>query len=349
VILVAGEALIDMIPVPGQPNRYDARLGGASFSVAIGLARLDQQVSFLGRISADVFGRQLRDQLAAAGVDTSLVAAATEPTTLSVAALDAHGKPEYGFYANGTADWQWTESSIPAVLPSSVRALYAGGLALRFPPGAAVLEELMWRVRQDGEVLIFFDPNVRGGSGFSADAERGRVERQLELAHVIKASEDDIALLYPGRHYRDIAAEWQRKTAGTVIVTLGPHGAYALTAGGAELSVPAAPVTVVDTVGAGDAFSAALLDGLLPPAMPAVPDPAAALARIDADATRRILERACVSAAYTCGQIGAQTADAPTLAALIQHAPASPRAGTVLVEYPGLGCCGCRTLPEPIS
>jgi fructokinase len=334
VIVVAGEALIDMIPVSGQPNRFDARLGGASFNVAIGLARLDRQVSFLGRISADVFGRQLGDQLAAAGVDTSLVAPAAEPTTLSVTALDAHGKAEYGFYANGTADWQWTESSIPAVLPAGARALYAGGLALRFPPGAAVLEELMWRVRQDGEVLIFFDPNVRSGSGFSADAERGRVERQLELAHVIKASEDDITLLYPGRHYRDVAAGWQRKNAGTVIVTLGPHGAYALTAGGAELSVPAAPVKVVDTVGAGDAFSAALLDGLLPPNHAApdpaapdsaapnldAPDPAAALARISADATRHILERACVSAAYTCGQVGAQCADAQTLAALVHRA-----------------------------
>jgi fructokinase len=183
----------------------------------------------------------------------------------------------------------------------------------------------MWRVRQDGDVLIFFDPNVRSGSGFSADAERGRVERQLGLAHVIKASEDDITLLYPGRHYRDVAAEWQRKTAGTVVVTLGPHGAYALTAGGAELSVPAAPVTVVDTVGAGDAFSAALLDGLLPPAastVSAAPDPAAALAQISPDATRRILQRACLSAAYTCAQVGAQTADAQTLAALMQQAPA---------------------------
>jgi fructokinase len=325
VILVAGEALIDLIPVPGQPNRFDARPGGASFNVAIALARLGQRAGFLGRIGADAFGRQLRDQLAAAGVDMSLVVAAAEPTTLGVTVLDAKGKAEYGFYANGTADWQWTESSVPARLPDRVRALYAGGLALRFPPGAAVLEELMWRVRQDGRALIFYDPNVRGGSGFSADTERGRVERQLELAHVIKASEDDIALLYPGRHYRDIAAEWQHKTAGTVIVTLGPHGAYALTAAGAELSVPAAPVMVVDTVGAGDAFSAAILDGLLPQlGFAASTDPsldlAAALARISADATRRILERACVSAAYTCGQVGAQPADAQTLAALIQHA-----------------------------
>jgi len=325
VILVAGEALIDLIPVPGIRQQFDARPGGASVNVAVGLARLGEAASFVGRIGADAFGRALRDHLAGAGVDMSLVVAAAEPTTLGVTAIDAGGKAEYSFYANGTADWQWTESELPAALPAGVRALYAGGLAMRFPPGAAVLEHFMWRVRQDGSALIFFDPNVRSGSGFSADAERARVERQLELAHVIKASEDDIALLYPGRDYRDIAAEWQRKTSGTVVVTLGPNGAYARTAGGFDLEVPAVPVDVVDTVGAGDAFSAALLDGLLdlalaapiaPVAAPAAPL-AAALARIGVDATRRILERACLSAAYTCGQVGAECADAQTLAKLM--------------------------------
>jgi fructokinase len=318
VILVAGEAVIDMIPVPGTRQQFDARPGGASVNVAVGLTRLGESVSFVGRIGADAFGRTLRDHLASAGVDMSLAVAATEQTTLGVTTLDAGGKAEYSFYANGTADWQWTESELPGALPAGVRALYIGGLALRFTPGATVLEEFMWRVRQDG-VLIFFDPNVRSGAGFSADAERARVERQLELAHVIKASEDDIALLYPGRDYRDIAAEWQRKTSGTVIVTLGPHGAYALTAGGFDLEVPAVPVDVVDTVGAGDAFSAALLDGLLDPALadPALlADQVGAVARIGIDATRRILERACVSAAYTCGRVGAECADAQTLANL---------------------------------
>jgi fructokinase len=322
VILVAGEALIDIIPVPGTPGRFDARLGGASLNVAVGLARLGQPVSFLGRIGADAFGRGLRDHLASAGVDMSMTAAAAEPTTLAVTTLDAAGKAEYSFYANGTADWQWTESEMPAALPSGLRALYVGGLALRIPPGAAVLEEFSWRVRRDGGALVFFDPNVRGGSGFPAEAERARVERQLRVAHVIKASEDDIALLYPGRDYRDIAAEWRRQTSGTVVVTLGPRGAYALTVGGFDVEVPAVPVDVVDTVGVGDAFSAALLDGLLNPMLTGLAgtDPDVVVARIDIDTTRRILERACLSAAYTCGRVGAECADAQTLAELVRTA-----------------------------
>jgi fructokinase len=319
VILVAGEALIDMIPVPGTRRRFDARLGGASLNVAVALARLGQPVSFLGRIGADTFGRALRDHLAGVGVDLSMAVAAAEPTTLGVTALDAAGRAEYSFYAEGTADWQWTESEMPAAVPPGVRAFYVGGLALRFPPGAALLEEFSWRVRRDGGALVFLDPNVRGGPGFSADAERARVERQLEFAHVIKASEDDIALLYPGRDYRDVAAQWQRKTSGPVIVTLGPGGAYALAADGVDLLVPAVRGDIADTVGAGDAFSAALLDGLL--SLPvAGADPANEVARIGAGPIRPILERACLSSAYTCGQVGAECADARTLAELSRAA-----------------------------
>jgi fructokinase len=328
VILVAGEALIDMLPVPGSQYQFDARPGGASFNVAVGLARLGQQTGFLGRIGSDTFASLLREKLQDAGVDTSMVVSASEATTLGVTTLDANGKADYSFYANGTADWQWTESEVPQLLPDATRALYVGGLALRLLPGAVVLEGLMQRARRQGKILIFLDPNVRSGFGFEAASERARVERQIEFAHVVKASEDDIALLYPGREYREIAAVWQRQTAGIVIVTLGTKGAYALTAGGHELTVPAAPAEVVDTVGAGDAFAAALLDGLADE-VPCGTDPAAGLQRIDIGTTRSLLERACISAAFTCEHAGAECADARTLDDLVkrarqrQHSPAT--------------------------
>jgi fructokinase len=311
VILVTGEALIDLLPVPGQQDRFDARLGGAPFNVAVGLARLGRRTAFLGRISTDRFGQLLRQHLADANVDLSLAVSAPEATTLGVAALDAHGNAGYSFYVNGTADFQWAESELPQVLPAEVSALYAGGLSLWVPPGAALLEGLMRRARQEGRVLVFFDPNVRAGAGFAPGPERDRVERQLALAHVVKASEDDIALLYPGQNWRDVAAAWQRMTSGIVIVTLGAKGAYALGAGGLEITVPAVPVDVVDTVGAGDAFAAALLDGLTGE-RPAGAGPGG-LGQIPAEAMRRILDRASASAAYTCGRSGAESADARAL------------------------------------
>jgi fructokinase len=322
-VVVAGEALIDLIPVRGEPWRFDARPGGAPLNVAVGLARLGQQTSFLGRIGSDAFARLLTAHLTGAGVDLSMAVTAAQATTLGVTTLDDTGKAEFSFYANGTADWQWAESEVPRELPGGVRAVYSGGLALRLPPGAMVLEAFLRRARRRGRALIFFDPNVRGGLGFAADAERSRVERQLELAHVVKASDDDIALLYPGREYREIAAEWQRRTAGIVIVTLGPKGAFAIDAAGFEIMIPPVDAEVVDTVGAGDSFAAATLDGLLG-AIPQGTDPAAGLRRIGADTVRRLLERASVSAAYTCERAGAESPDARTLEALVQRAALGP-------------------------
>jgi fructokinase len=323
VILVAGEALIDLLPVPGEQHRFDARAGGAPFNVAVGLARLGRPTSFLGRISADRFGRQLRAHLTDAGVDLSMAVAAVEATTLAVTNIDAAGRAVYSFYANGTADWQWAESEVPQALPAGFRALYAGGLALRFGPGAAVLEGLMQRARRQGSAIIFVDPNVRSGAGVSMSAERARVERQLALAQVIKASEDDIALLYPGRDWREIAADWQRMTSGIVVITLGSDGASAVTPGGAEITVPAVAADIVDTVGAGDAFAAALLDGLIGE-IPASTGPAGLL-RIPAEDIRRLLERACVSAAYTCSRAGAESADARTLRDAVERAHRAAR------------------------
>jgi fructokinase len=322
-ILVAGEALIDMLPAPGRQHSFDARPGGAPLNVAVGLARLGRRASFLGRISADTFGQLLRQDLENAGVDLSMVVLASEATTLGVAALDAHGKAAYTFYANGTADWQWAEPEVPRVLSADIRALYVGGLALRLLPGAAVLEGLMRRARQQDRALIFFDPNVRSGFDFTAAAERARVERQLELAHVVKASEDDIALLYPGRDWREIAAAWQEMTSGLIVVTLGANGAYALSPAGSEITVPAVSTDLVDTVGAGDAFAAALLDGLVG-AIPCDAGPAG-LRRIPVAVTRLLLERACASAAFTCGRAGAEGADARALEDMLQRAH-EPRA-----------------------
>ena len=326
-IVVAGEALIDLIPRPDQPQQFDARPGGAPCNVAAGLARLGRRACFLGRVGTDPFGRLLRQHLHDSGVDTSMVVTASQKTTLAVTALDGQGKAEYSFYANGTADWQWTQAEVPRVLPADAGALYVGGLALRLAPGAAVLEGLMRRTRQQDRALVFFDPNVRTGFGFSAAAERARVERQLGFAHVLKASEDDIALLYPGGDYREVAARWQAGGAGLVAVTLGPAGVYALAPDGTEISLPAAPARVVDTVGAGDAFAAAMLDGLASViAAGADPAPAAAVRELGAGAVRELLERASMSAALTCERAGAESPDARTLDAALAGAPlrASP-------------------------
>jgi fructokinase len=331
VIVVAGEALIDLLPVPASGGRrYDARPGGAPCNVAAGLARLGRRTCFLGRLSTDAFGGLLRQHLAAAGADLSMAVTAAQPTTLGVASLDPGGRAEYTFYAEGTANWQWTEAELPQRLPAGTLALYTGGLAARLPPGAPLLEELMRRTRQQDQALVFYDPNVRSGFGFSMEAERARVERQISAAHVVKASKDDIGLLYPGSDDGDIAASWRRLTGGLVVVTLDADGAYALLPDGTRLTVPAAPTErVVDTVGAGDAFASALLDGLAGAVAPGG-SAAGGLASLAPGTASQLLERASVSAAWTCARAGAESADAATLADALRRARrglASPPGG----------------------
>ena len=201
------------------------------------------------------------------------------------------------------------------------------------------------RTRQQRRALVFCDPNVGTGFGFSAAVERARLERQLRLAHVIKASEDDIALLYPGHDYQEIAARWQAGGAGLVTVTLEAAGVYALAPDGTEITVPAFPAHVMDTVGAGDAFAAAMLDRLAEE-MPAGaapdpgPEPAETLRKVGVDAIRGLLERASVSAALTCERAGAQSPDERTLKAAMADVlrsplPAEQRTSPLPADQPG--------------
>jgi fructokinase len=260
VITVAGEALIDLVE-EGR-GRYRAHPGGSPANVAVGLARLGVPCSMLARISGDALGDQLAAHLAGNGVSLRDVRRVPEPTTLALASLDGAGQAAYSFYVRGTADWQWSRGELPEALPPDVRALHAGSLALALPPGARALEDLLAAERARGRVTISIDPNIRPALAASRAEERTRVERQIRLAHIVKASEEDTGWLYPGVATEAVARDWQQLGPRLVVITLGDRGAYVLAPDGTEVRRPARPVQVVDTVGAGDAFCAGLLDAL---------------------------------------------------------------------------------------
>lgn len=305
-ITVAGEALIDLVDEGG--GRYRAHPGGSPANVAVGLARLDVPCSLLGRVSTDALGGQLAAHLAGNGVSLRDVVRAAEPTTLALASLDAAGQAAYSFYVQGTADWQWRRGELPRALAPDVAAVHAGSLALALEPGASVLEELLAAERARGKVTISLDPNIRPQLAGSRAAEAARVERQIRLAHLVKASEDDIAWLYPGRAAEAVARDWQRLGPGLVVVTLGGEGAYALAPDGTGIRRPARPVRVVDTVGAGDAFCAGLLDSLWRGGHLG-PDAEQRLGGLTAAGLAEILDWAGLVAALTCERPGA---DPPT-------------------------------------
>jgi fructokinase len=278
--------------------------GGSPANVAVGLARLGVDTALLGRLSGDVFGKMLRGHLRRSGVALDLVVDAAEPSTLAVVSVDEAGVASYDFWVEGTADFLWTQEELARPFPETVRALHTGSMALEIAPGA---ERLLARLEElAGTLVVSYDPNVRLARRGSRQDGLAAVERVVALADVVKVSSEDLAWLLPDVPHEQVLERWRDLGPGLVVVTDGPHGSLALGAG-EVLRTPARPVAVVDTVGAGDAFSAGLLAGL---------DDAGLLDRdalraADETALRSALVLAGEVAGITCGRPGA---DPPTRA-----------------------------------
>jgi fructokinase len=302
-ILISGEALIDLIPDPAKAQSYDALLGGSPYNVAIGLARLGAPTSFVSRLSTDPNGESLAAALTRAGVDLGLVARDARPTTLAfVMRGTAQTGSRYSFYIDATAfDGEWP---FPSHWPTEARHLHVGSFAAVGPRHADSVVTALGLARASGATTSF-DPNVRPMVTPDRDAVRGMVERQITLSSLVKASEEDLEWLYPDRDVEATLADWARRGPKFCVATLGSKGAVARL-GDARLEVAAPHVRVVDTVGAGDSFMSALLsamdrDGALGPTAPAV----------EAERLRSWLDFAAKASAITCTRKGA---DPPTLA-----------------------------------
>ncbi|HXP55539.1 MAG TPA: carbohydrate kinase [Streptosporangiaceae bacterium] len=311
-ITVIGEALVDLVVSPDWGSH--AAPGGAPANVAVALARLGRDVSLRARLSGDGFGSMLREHLTRNGISPRDFVAASEQSTLAIATLSDDGQASYSFYRNGTADWAWRATDL-GPLPDDVEALYLGSLAAALAPGAAYIESFTQLVRSAGKVVIIYDPNLRPTATPDRDAERLRVERQLRQVNVAKASAEDLAWLYPDQPVRDVARRWQRIGPDLVVVTLGGDGAFGMTRDGSELTVPPMPAEVVDTIGAGDAFSAGLIDAMAGEGLLGR-DGLRGLAELDAARLARLLTSASIVAALTVERAGA---DPPRKAEVLER------------------------------
>ncbi|UXY26883.1 carbohydrate kinase family protein [Streptomyces sp. HUAS TT20] len=292
-IVVAGEALIDLVPQgTGALADLKPALGGGPYNTAVALGRLGSPTAFCSRTSCDPFGEALLDGLRRAGVDVSRVQRGTEPTTLAVATVDGNGSAAYSFYVEGTADRRFTA---PAELPAAARAVSFGTCSLVLEPGASAYEELMRTAAGQG-LFTALDPNIRAGLIPDADAYRARFRSWLPSVTLLKVSEEDAQWL------GGTPREWLAAGPSAVVITRGGDGLTAFTRDGAEYSVPGEKVAVVDTIGAGDTVNAALLHGLS--AQDALS--AEALAGLGADGWTRLLRFAARAAAVTCSRAGAE-------------------------------------------
>jgi fructokinase len=311
IVAVAGEALVDLVPAP-VGGYLEAAPGGSPANVAVALSRLGVPARLLARIAEDMMGRRIRDHLTANGVRLDHAVTATEQTSLAMVAVGPDGGATYDFRVAGTADWQWAADELAGALDGPVVALHSGSLALTTPPGAAVLRSLIARAAAD--VTISYDPNCRPLlMGEPADVLAG-VHELLAVADVVKVSAEDLEWLVPGSRPEDVLEDWLARGPAIVAVTLGGDGVLAAGASGVRSRRPGVPVTVVDTVGAGDTFSAALLAGLHrrrllgAQARPALRD-------LDADTLDALLDEGALAAAITCGRRGADPPTADDVAA----------------------------------
>ncbi|RPE44818.1 fructokinase [Streptomyces sp. Ag109_O5-1] len=292
-IVVAGEALIDLVPQgTGALAALQPALGGGPYNTAVALGRLGSPTTFCSRTSGDAFGEALLDGLRRADVDVSLVERGAEPTTLAVATIDAQGSASYSFYVDGTADRLF---AAPAALPATTRAVSFGTLSLALEPGASAYEELMRSAAGQG-LFTALDPNIRAGLIPDPDAYRARFRSWLPSVTLLKLSEEDALWLGGTPH------DWLAAGPSAVVITHGGDGLSAFTPDGSVYAVPGEEVDVVDTIGAGDTVNAALLHGLA--AQDALS--AEALLGLGADGWTRLLRFAARAAAITCSRAGAE-------------------------------------------
>lgn len=258
-ILCCGEALIDMLPCESTAGgqAFAPHAGGAVFNTAIALGRLGVPTGFFSGLSTDLMGDILTRTLAAAQVDTRLAARTSRPTTLAFVTL-SNGQASYAFYDENTAGRLLSQADLPA-LPDAVTTLFLGGISLVNDPAASTYEALM--IREAPARVTMLDPNIRPNFITDAPAYRARINRMIALADIVKLSNEDLHWLEGTGDTVMQARAIIARGPKLVFITEGAAGARAITAT-QDLFAPAQPVTVADTVGAGDTFNAGVLASL---------------------------------------------------------------------------------------
>ncbi len=305
--ITCGEALFDIFTGPseaGDPHGLSMRgvIGGSPLNVALGLSRMGNRASLFTRLSNDMFGRNIRAFMKDVEVSDEYCVSTDQQTTLAMILTGPDGHPDYSLYTKGTADCSMEMSDIPASLDERDQVIHMGSFATALPESGAVLRE--FARREVGNRFIAFDPNVRAIVIPEKEPWFNMIDEILPIANFVKASDEDLAFLYPDRPLEAFIDQALDAGADVACVTRGPDGALAKTANGQSVDLPGRAVEVTDTVGAGDTFQASCLHYL----------GAAGLAKKGA-AQKADLEEmvrfAIDAAALTCTRRGA---DLPTLA-----------------------------------
>jgi len=299
-ITVVGESLVDVVARQDH-DELTVHPGGSPANVAVALSRLRQRTALVTQIGADDYGALIRMHLERNGVEVILAGPADQPTSRALATLDARGAASYAF------DLSWDVRGLR--LAEGSAAVHIGSLGVMLAPGGEQVLRLAESACRSGDVVTSYDPNARPSVTPDRRKVAATAERAAACAHIVKMSDEDLGFLFPGTTPAQLAARLLGGARATqlLVVTRGRDGAEVATRR-SLFSVPAVPVTVVDTVGAGDTFTAALLAGLADAGMLSRAVLAARVAG-EPGLLRDIVGQALAAAALTCTRPGA---DPPT-------------------------------------
>jgi fructokinase len=293
VALVVGEALVDVV------HRSDGSVveyaGGSSANAAVALSRLGREVWFDTCFADDAYGAMLSTHLTAAEVHLASDPAAVSRTSSAVATIGLDGAASYVF----DIDWRLNALQLPDDVETVVA--HASSLGAVLPPGADDVFALLEGLR--ATATISYDINARPMVTGVGDEVRARIERLVAICDIVKASDEDLEALYPSRSLEQAAQDLLSLGPAVVVITLGGEGAFWVT-GSTDGKVSSIPVSVADTIGAGDTFGAALLDALWSRALVGRAQ-RSALENLPAETWHEIFSYAAGAAAVTVSRPGA--------------------------------------------
>ena len=288
-VWVVGEVLIDLIP-DGVERK--AVVGGGPANTAKALAKLGIDTQFIDGISSDKYGQMALKELHKDNVKLDFAHFSDKPTCLAIVSLDSSGSASYEFVIEGTATFDFTPTWLPDPVSNKPSLLHIGTLVTAIEPAASILHR--WASNLAKVAPIVFDPNIRPAVMGNRDEYVNQVERWIDIATVVKVSDDDINWLYPDKSIDDVANSWLAKGVKLVVVTFGDKGLTAFSEQ-EKISVPAQKVIVADTVGAGDTVGAILVEAMIE----------SGLENLHGEALKKMLERAAKAAAITVSRTGA--------------------------------------------
>ncbi len=261
-VLVIGEALVDV--VHGINGEIKNIPGGSPANTAVALARLGTKTYMKARTSNDQFGTEIRNYLTNQNVNLDYSLVVDSPSSVIDAVVQKDGSAKYEANLNGAADYGWTFAELNQEIDPDIQIIQLGSLTSYVEPGATNVEKWFAQLRQSDKYLLTFDPNIRHPlDGQNEKDVRNRAKRLASLSHVVKASDEDLNWIFSNDNPKDSAINIIKSGASLVFVTLGKKGAFVVNKELEIIEVPAKEIEVIDTIGAGDTFAAALITQLL--------------------------------------------------------------------------------------